>query len=151
VPAGKHIIPPRAGRGQLLVTEQELRDWGLKLGKSAEPPLLIALSGDLGAGKTTLAKAICEGYGVESEVTSPTYALVHEYPATKSAVYHIDLYRLDSPGQLTNLGWDDIVASHSLILVEWPDRAGERLPANHIPIDLEYPPGDQAHRILFAG
>lgn len=148
---GRHIVPPRAERGRLLLTEAELRAWGEKLGESSVAPLIFALSGDLGTGKTTLAQSICRGYGVTQEVTSPTYALVHQYSSPKSPVYHIDLYRLDSPGQLTNLGWDDIIVSQSLILVEWPDRAGDRLPANHVPIDLEYAPGDAAHRILLAG
>ncbi len=148
---GRHLVPPRAERGRLLLSEAELRAWGEKLGAASSPPLIIALSGDLGTGKTTLAQAISRGYGVAEEVTSPTYALVHQYSAPKSAVYHIDLYRLDSAEQLTNLGWDDIIASDALILVEWPDRAGDRLPSNHVPIDLEYAPGDDAHRILLAG
>jgi tRNA threonylcarbamoyladenosine biosynthesis protein TsaE len=151
MPASRHIVPPRAGRGKLLLTESELRAWGERLGASSSAPLVIAISGELGTGKTTLAQAICRGYGVEEDVTSPTYALVHQYSSPRSPVYHIDLYRLDSASQLTNLGWDDIITSDSLILVEWPDRAGERLPANHVPIDLEYAPGDDAHRILLAG
>jgi tRNA threonylcarbamoyladenosine biosynthesis protein TsaE len=151
VAVGRHIVPPRAGRGRLLLTENELRDWGRKLGQSSEAPLVIALSGELGTGKTTLAQAICRGYGVEEEVTSPTYALVHEYSSPNSRVYHIDLYRLDSPAQLTNLGWDDIISSDALVIVEWPDHAGDRLPANHLPIDLEYAAGDEGHRILLAG
>jgi tRNA threonylcarbamoyladenosine biosynthesis protein TsaE len=148
---GRHVVPPRAQRGRLVVSEQELQEWGVKLGASAAAPLVIALAGELGTGKTTLAQAICRGYGVRDEVTSPTYALVHQYSSPKSPVYHIDLYRLDSPAQLTNLGWDEIVSSDSLIIVEWPDRAGDRLPQNHIPIDLEYAPGDDSHRILLAG
>jgi tRNA threonylcarbamoyladenosine biosynthesis protein TsaE len=148
---GRHIVPPRAGRGRILVTEKELRDWGERLGQSSSAPLVIALSGELGTGKTTLAQAICRGYGVKEEVTSPTYALVHEYSSPRSPVYHIDLYRLDSAQQLTNLGWDDIIASESLIIVEWPDRAVDRLPPDHVPIDLEYAPDDDAHRILLAG
>ena len=151
MPATRHIVPARAGRGRLLLTERELRNWGEKLGESSVAPLTIALSGELGTGKTTLAQSICRGYGVTEDVTSPTYALVHQYSAPKSAVYHIDLYRLDSAEQLTNLGWDDIINSNSLVIVEWPDRAGERLPANHVPIDLEYVAGDEAHRILLAG
>jgi tRNA threonylcarbamoyladenosine biosynthesis protein TsaE len=149
--ASRHLVPPRAERGHLLLSEAELRSWGEKLGEASSPPLVIALSGDLGTGKTTLAQAICRGYGVREEVTSPTYALVHQYSSPKSAVFHIDLYRLDSPDQLTNLGWDDIIASHALVLVEWPDRAGKRLPSDHVPIDLEYAPGDDSHRILLAG
>lgn len=151
MPAHRHVVPSRATKGHLTVTESELRHWGEELGKSITPPLLITLTGELGVGKTTLAQAICRGYGVTDEITSPTYALIHEYPAPKSPVFHIDLYRLDSPEQLTNLGWDEIVASRSLILVEWPERAGSRLPEDHLPIDLDYVPGEPTRRILLAG
>jgi tRNA threonylcarbamoyladenosine biosynthesis protein TsaE len=151
VPARRHLVPSRADRGHLKLTEPELRHWGEQLGRSAQVPLLITLTGDLGVGKTTLAQSICRGFGVEGEVTSPTYALVQQYAAPKSPVYHIDLYRLDSPDQLTNLGWDEIVASHALILVEWPERAGNRLPDNHVPINLDYVPDDPSRRILLAG
>jgi tRNA threonylcarbamoyl adenosine modification protein YjeE len=151
MPAHRHVVPARAEKGHLKVTEQELREWGQELGRSTTAPLLVTLTGDLGVGKTTLAQAICRGYGVLDEITSPTYALVHEYRAPRSAVFHIDLYRLDSPDQLTNLGWDEIVSSRSLILVEWPERAGSRLPEDHLPIDLDYVPTDSTRRILLAG
>jgi len=151
MPAHRHVVPPRADRGHLKVEESELRHWGHELGRSITPPLLITLTGELGVGKTTLAQAICFGYGVRDEITSPTYALVHEYRAPKSAVFHIDLYRLESPDQLTNIGWDEIVSSRSLIIVEWPERAGSRLPDNHLPIDLDYVPDDPIRRILLAG
>lgn len=151
MPAHRHLVPPLAERGHLKLTEDELREWGEHLGKSINPPLLITLTGELGAGKTTLAQAICLGYGVEAPVTSPTYALVQEYSAPRSAVFHIDLYRLESPEQLTNLGWDDILASRALILVEWPERAGPRLPEDHLPIDIDYIAGDASRRILLAG
>ena len=144
-------MPPRAERGRITLDLAELRKWGEALGKSATAPLLIALSGDLGAGKTTLAQAICEGYGVTEAVTSPTYALVHEYASPRSAVFHVDLYRLNNEAELTNLGWDDIVASHALVLVEWPERAGASLPADHVPIDVEHLPADPDHRVLLAG
>ena len=151
MPAHRHLVPSRANKGHLRLTETELRHWGEELGKSTTAPLLVTLTGELGVGKTTLAQAICRGYGVEEEITSPTYALVHEYRAAKSAVFHIDLYRLDSPDQLTNLGWDEIVNSRSLVLVEWPERAGSRLPEDHLPIDLDYVPDDPGRRILLAG
>jgi tRNA threonylcarbamoyladenosine biosynthesis protein TsaE len=150
MPAHRHVVPPRADRGHLKLNESELRHWGEELGRSITPPLLVTVTGELGVGKTTLAQAICLGYGVRDEITSPTYALIHEYRAPKSAVFHIDLYRLDSPDQLTNLGWDEIVSSRSLILVEWPERAGERLPDDHLPIDLDYS-ADPGRRILLAG
>jgi tRNA threonylcarbamoyladenosine biosynthesis protein TsaE len=151
MPAHRHLVPPQAAKGHLKLTEKELRHWGEELGRSITPPLVVTLTGELGVGKTTLAQAICLGYGVVDEITSPTYALVHEYGAAKSAVFHIDLYRLESPDQLTNLGWDEIVSSRSLILVEWPERADGRLPDDHLPIDLDYVPDDPIRRILLAG
>lgn len=126
--------------------------WGEAFGRAVRPPLLVALSGDLGAGKTTLVQAICRGYGVTEPITSPTYALVHEYHAARSRVFHLDLYRLEHEHELTNIGWDDIVADpHALVLVEWPERAGSRLPAAHVPIDLEHLDGDDDRRLLLAG
>ena len=151
MPAHRHIVPPRAERGHLKLSESELRAWGEELGRGASPPLLITLTGELGVGKTTLAQSICRGYGVVEEVTSPTYALVHQYSAPKSPVFHIDLYRIESPDQLTNIGWDEIVSGRNLVLVEWPERADTRLPEDHLPIDLDYMAGDPARRILLAG
>ena len=113
MPAHRHIVPPRAESGHLKLSEGELKAWGEELGRAASPPLLITLTGELGAGKTTLAQSICRGYGVSEPVTSPTYALVHQYSAPRSAVFHIDLYRIETPDQLTNIGWDDIIAGRA--------------------------------------
>jgi tRNA threonylcarbamoyladenosine biosynthesis protein TsaE len=151
MPAHRHIVPPRAESGHLKLSEIELKSWGERLGRAASPPLLITLTGELGVGKTTLAQSICFGYGVREDVTSPTYALVHQYSAPRSAVFHIDLYRIEAADQLTNIGWDEILAARALILVEWPEHAGTRLPDDHLSIDLDYLPGDPARRILLAG
>ena len=144
------VAIPRLG-GASALTERELVEWGERLGRQIVPPLVITLDGDLGAGKTTLAKAICAGYGVTEEATSPTFALVHVYDAPRSAVYHVDLYRLDSPKDLQNLGWDDLVQSDSLLIIEWPERAGELLPETHLPIQLKHIDGDPGRRMLYAG
>src|SRR5688572_28569631 len=133
------------------MTRGELVAWGELFGRAATPPLVVALAGDLGAGKTTLAQAICTGYGVTEPVTSPTFAIVHRYEAPRSPVYHLDLYRLDKPSDLVNIGWDEIVMAHALIIVEWPERAGALIPADHVPIDLEHASDDPARRILLAG
>jgi tRNA threonylcarbamoyladenosine biosynthesis protein TsaE len=109
-------------------TLDELSRWGEALGAGLEPPCVVTLAGDLGAGKTTLAQAICRGYGVHEPVTSPTFALVHEYSAPRSPVFHVDLYRLSGPQQLANIGWDDTISARAVVLVEWPERAGDELP-----------------------
>ena len=149
--AHSHVIPPLATKGHLNLTESEMTQWGRELGEAIVPPLMISLTGDLGAGKTTLAQAICAGYGVTESVTSPTYALVHKYDAPKSAVYHVDLYRLDNEAQLTNIGWDDILSERALLIVEWPEHAGDRMPSDHLHIDLGYIESDESRRLLLAG
>lgn len=133
------------------MTRDELVAWGESFGRAASAPLIIALAGDLGAGKTTLAQAICRGYGVTEPITSPTFALVHRYDAPRSPVYHLDLYRIERPSDLVNIGWDEIAASHALVIVEWPERAGALIPAGHVPIDLEHSPDDPDRRVLLAG
>jgi tRNA threonylcarbamoyladenosine biosynthesis protein TsaE len=133
------------------MSEPELVEWGEQLGADSHPQLLIALSGELGAGKTTLAQAICRGYGVEDSVTSPTYALVHEYSSPRSPVYHIDLYRIERVEELEQIGWSDIIASNALVIVEWPERAGNLLPPDHLPIVLDYDPERPDRRLLLAG
>lgn len=149
--SNRPLVPPLAESGRLLLSEAELRAWGEAFGQAARAPLVVTLSGDLGAGKTTLAQAICRGYGVAEAVTSPTYALVHEYAGARTPVYHLDLYRLESPAELLQLGFDEIVAAPALVLVEWPERAGDRLPASHVPIGLEHAATDPDRRVLLAG
>ena len=137
-------LPSHASR----VTREELEEWGEKLGASLKPGAIIALQGELGTGKTTLAQAICRGVGVREDVTSPTFALVNEYHANGSSVFHLDLYRLSGPNDLTNLAWDDIVNSGEIVIVEWPERAGHRLPHEALRIALDYIHGDDYRRLL---
>ncbi|HUF25725.1 MAG TPA: tRNA (adenosine(37)-N6)-threonylcarbamoyltransferase complex ATPase subunit type 1 TsaE [Gemmatimonadaceae bacterium] len=148
---GSHIVPPLAPHGRLALTESELENWGGELGHVAEPPLIVAISGELGAGKTTLVRSICRGYGVSEDVTSPTYALVHEYTTGRGPVFHLDLFRVEHPRELTNLGWDDIIQADALVLVEWPERAGDRLPPSAVHLDLEHIADDPDRRLLLAG
>jgi tRNA threonylcarbamoyl adenosine modification protein YjeE len=145
------LLPPRAAEGRLALTEPELLAWGRVLGMQITPPLTITIRGELGAGKTTLVRAICEGYGVREEVTSPTFALVHTYESPRSVVHHADLYRLKSPAELRNIGWDEILVADAVILVEWPERAGEYLPDDHLPIELSHVDNDPTKRVLYAG
>jgi tRNA threonylcarbamoyladenosine biosynthesis protein TsaE len=151
VPAHAPLVPPLAEHGALAMDEAELRDWGRRFGRAAHAPLLVTITGELGAGKTTLVQAVCAGYGVEGDVTSPTFALVHEYSSPRSAVHHLDLYRLDRPEQLDDIGWDDLLGDRALVLVEWPERAGDRLPPGHVTLALQHLPHDGGRRLLYAG
>jgi tRNA threonylcarbamoyladenosine biosynthesis protein TsaE len=145
------VVPPLAAGGKLSLDEAELVAWGERLGRNTLPPLVITIEGDLGAGKTTLTRAICRGYGVTGDVTSPTFTIVHEYEGARSKVYHLDLYRLRDPGELVSIGWDDILAEKALVIVEWPGRAQALMPHGHVPISLSQVPKRPDHRILYAG
>lgn len=97
---------------------------GRKLAEGLAPPKLILLRGELGAGKTTLVKGIAEGFhaATQEDVTSPTFTLVHEYRGPGVNVYHIDLYRVDTPRQLETLGLDDLMGENSVLLIEWGEK-----------------------------
>jgi tRNA threonylcarbamoyladenosine biosynthesis protein TsaE len=97
---------------------------GRELAARLRPPKIVVLTGDLGAGKTTIIKGIAEGFKAESQenVTSPTFTLVHEYRGPSATLYHIDLYRIDSQRQLETLGIDDLRDERSLILLEWGEK-----------------------------
>jgi tRNA threonylcarbamoyladenosine biosynthesis protein TsaE len=146
------ILPPsHPADGRLALTEGELIAWGERLGRATTAPLVITLAGDLGAGKTTLAQAICRGYGVRDEVTSPTFALVHEYRGGPAPVFHFDLYRLKHASELLQLGWDEMVSAHAVVLVEWPERAEGLLPPASLAITLAHMPGEPSRRLLLTG
>lgn len=120
--------------------ETELTRWGMRVGASVDTPVLIALSGPLGAGKSVLARAIGAGAGVEATMPSPTYNLLLRYSTMSSReVVHIDLYRLSSPEEVWELGWSELCAEHEVVLVEWPEKAGGFLPADHWVVELSQP------------
>lgn len=117
-----------------------LEAWGRALGAALPRPAVVTFSGELGVGKTTLVRAVCGGLGVTdlAAVTSPTFALIQEYPAPGGAVVHADLYRLRSTAELDGLGWDEIVATAPVLLVEWPERAADTLPPGTIRVELTH-------------
>ncbi len=120
------------------LTANELNRFGEELGARLSAPAVIGLSGDLGTGKTTLVQAICRGLGARSRATSPTYALVHHYDAGATAVYHVDCYRLRTPDEARDLGFDDMVRARAVILIEWPERAGAWAPPLDRHLQLSY-------------
>lgn len=116
-------------------------DLGRRLAEMLPRRAVVLLIGDLGAGKTTLAKGLVSGRcaAQPDEVTSPTFTLIHEYgsAATRNLIYHIDLYRLDHAPQVATLGLDEIFDRDALVLIEWGERFPELLPENLIRIHLD--------------
>lgn len=123
--------------------ETRLVAWGRALGAVWPTGGVLALHGDLGAGKTTLVRAIAHGLGVRdaAAVTSPTYAVVHEYDTAHGTVVHADLYRVRRPDELDELGWDELLARARAVLVEWPAQGGDRLPPHAMHVMLEHVAG----------
>ena len=112
--------------------------WGERVGREAPVPLVIALRGDLGTGKSTLARAIARGMGVAGPVPSPTFNLLFRYDTPRGAeLAHLDLYRLEDPEEVWDLGWADLPGERELVLVEWPERAEGLLPEPRWQVELE--------------
>ena len=121
------------------LTREALDARGVAIGRALVAPALVTLQGELGAGKTTLVQAICRGLGVHEPVTSPTFALIHEYAAPSARVVHCDLYRLDSARDVASLGLDDYFADPAtVVLIEWPERAARVLPTPSLVITLAH-------------
>ncbi len=121
---------------------------GRTLAPFLSPPKLVLLRGDLGAGKTTLVKGIAEAFGAASaeDVTSPTFTLIHEYRGPQTALFHIDLYRVDTPRELETLGLDDLISESSILLIEWGEKFSRFRRERDVEILLE-PIGEDERRI----
>jgi tRNA threonylcarbamoyl adenosine modification protein YjeE len=132
------------------LNERDLVSWAREVGALLPFGAVVALHGDLGAGKTTVARALCEGLRVVdvSAVTSPTFAIVHEYDTPGGVVAHADLYRLRDARDLDNLGWDDLVARARATLVEWPDRVPAAIPPDAVHLRLAHDAQDSNRRII---
>ncbi len=112
--------------------------FGQRLAQSLPKPCVMTLSGDLGAGKSVLARAMIRALGHDGAVKSPTYTLVENYELDGWRVAHMDLYRLNDPEELHYLGFDDIVANSDLLLIEWPDKGAGLLPKPNLEVTIEY-------------
>jgi tRNA threonylcarbamoyladenosine biosynthesis protein TsaE len=118
---------------------EETIAFGRTLVELLAPPKLVLLLGDLGAGKTTLVKGIAAAFeaAAEEDVTSPTFTLVHEYRGPRANLYHIDLYRVDTPRELETLGLDDLRTDSSILLIEWGEKFPRFVRERDVEISLE--------------
>jgi tRNA threonylcarbamoyladenosine biosynthesis protein TsaE len=131
-----------------LPNEQATEALGATLAQRLKPGDVVGLKGDLGAGKTTLARAIIRAAAEDPDliVPSPTFTLVEVYDTPRGSFWHFDLYRLDDPQQVYELGWEEARAE-GIVLLEWPDRLGPLLP-KHLSVTLELASDDGRRAIL---
>ena len=111
---------------------------GERLGKLAQPNDVFALWGELGAGKTVLARGVAIGLGIDPvDVASPTFIILREHFGGRMPMFHLDLYRLEG-ADLTNTGWEECLDAGGVTVIEWPDRAEEALPEDRVDVRLEW-------------
>jgi tRNA threonylcarbamoyladenosine biosynthesis protein TsaE len=122
-----------------LPDEAALGPCAARLAAALPPRAFVALAGDLGAGKTTLVKAVAAAAGIDpTDVVSPTFGLIHVHggPGGSPRLVHADMYRLADPGELRETGWEDAVAGPGWVFVEWPERIAGALPADRLDITI---------------
>lgn len=121
-------------------TPEEMISLGRRLGEVLFDGAVVGLSGPLGAGKTTLARGIAEGLGIDDGyvVSSPTYTIMQSYPCSKLHLHHLDLYRIKSPDDLDSTGYRDHIGGRAVLMVEWPEREPSVLPPENLIVRIDY-------------
>ena len=114
----------------------ETRELGRALGVLLEPGDLVALTGELGSGKTVMIQGIARGLGFDGYVSSPSFVIVNEYGG-RAPIYHVDLYRIEGAESLHDIGYRELFFGDGVVLVEWADRAPELLPAERLEVRIE--------------
>lgn len=130
----------------IIKNESETAAFGIDLGGRVCPGTVIALTGDLGAGKTTLTKAIAQGLGISNMITSPTFNIVKEYGGGRLPLYHFDVYRIGDADEMYELGYEEYFYGNGVCVVEWADLIEDLLPENAVRIQIEYG-GEEGERI----
>ncbi len=135
----------------VMENEEAVRKFGRELGAAAKAGSVIALTGDLGAGKTTLTKAIAEGLGVKEIITSPTFNIIKQYDSGRLPLYHFDVYRITDPDEMYELGYEEYFYGEGVCVVEWADMIDELIPEDAVRIDIGYGEreGERIYRCTF--
>lgn len=138
-------------RTVLIKNEEETREFALDLAKNLVPGDVLALVGDLGTGKTALTSYIAEGLGIKRRVNSPTFTIVKEYTEGRLPMYHFDVYRVNDPDELFNIGIDEYFYGEGVCVVEWADLVADILPENTKYIFLAYgeKEGERVYKCTF--
>ncbi|QRN84692.1 tRNA (adenosine(37)-N6)-threonylcarbamoyltransferase complex ATPase subunit type 1 TsaE [Clostridia bacterium] len=122
---------------------------GEMIGQAAEPGDVVLFTGDLGAGKTTMSQGIASGLGIDTDVTSPTFTLMQIYQGDLT-LYHLDVYRLNSEAEATDIGLEEVLYGDGLCLIEWADQFPELWPDDYLLVRIERQ-GDMKRRIELTG
>lgn len=126
-------------------TEEQLQTIGVALAERLRANTLITLTGELGAGKSVLARAIIQALGYSGRVKSPTYTLIESYQLEDTtrciqSIAHLDLYRLADPEELHYLGFEDVLDEHDLVIIEWPEKGAGLIPEPQLRVHIDYAP-----------
>lgn len=132
---------------RIMRNEKDTRVFGLELAKQLEPGMVIGLIGNLGSGKTALTKAIAEGLGIRAMVTSPTFNIVQEYHQGRIPLYHFDVYRVETPDEMDEIGYEEYFYGQGICVVEWADQVMELLPPGTLLIRITYGAQSETERI----
>ncbi len=120
----------------LSMTEEETKNIGVMLGAEARKGDIICLSGDLSAGKTHLTKGIAIGLQIEEEIISPTFSIVNSYDNGRLKLHHFDVYRLEDPSEIENIGYEDYFFGDGVCVIEWPEMIKDYIPKDAIWVNL---------------
>ncbi len=133
----------------ILKSQEETIEFGKKIGENLKSGAVVALDGDLAAGKTYLTKGIALGLGITEEVSSPTFTIISEYPG-KYRLYHMDVYRLENSDDFLDIGGEDMLYGDGVCVIEWSKKIKDILPKNTIFIEITVNP-DSSRSITVSG
>lgn len=122
----------------MIKNEEDTKKTGIEIGRRVKAGTVIALSGDLGTGKTALTKAVAEGLGVKEVITSPTFNIVKQYETGRLPLYHFDVYRIGDVDEMYELGYEEFFFGSGVSIVEWADLIEDIIPEDAVRIEIEY-------------
>ncbi len=129
-------------------SEAETEDLGRRLVAALGPGAVVACRGDLGMGKTAFTRGLARGLGYEGRVTSPTFTIVNEYEGAGLPLFHFDMYRLEGPEDLFDIGWEDYLDRGGVCAVEWSERVEEALPEDAVTVAIARCPDHENWRVI---
>lgn len=135
----------------VIKNEEETKKFGKELSEKLTAGSIVALTGDLGTGKTTLTKAIAAGLGVTDVITSPTFNIVKQYDSGRLPLYHFDVYRIGDVDEMYEIGYEEYFFGDGVCVIEWADLIEEIIPDDAVRIEIEYgeKEGERIYRCMF--